>query len=443
MYDFVKIRRRISSPEMFVRESGLPFVEGSRTDTGEIIDHWKAKYSNLNLTVYRSGIVILKGSLHKYRNGGRYNHDDFTIWDHKRVIDELIQRIDLNLYKFVIDTLEVGVNISPPIDSTILLDNTYRHKAKAFKDISFGLKGDFREAQYSDYFVKIYNKGIQYHLPYDLLRFEIKLKADMLRKLHIHLLQDTLDTSIVAMLQNLLLERYSEVVFIDPTIRVDELTEKQQERLSKWKNPRYWEDLQNNPPSKNSYANEIRILCNIIAKKSERINDQVKSCIAKKLGELAPAQPRFNFLSVGRINGRVQGHFLEENVNSRNSNIIPILPPIRKCRVTGLDISMQNEDSVFISAKGVAYYHNNDPIAFDWLKENYSPNGINKYPLKEQFSKIAHGVRHHDSDKRHTLTNQLNRICSCQTLFPLTLVLNNDIIRKYRVPAIVVRHYGI
>lgn len=391
MYDFVKIRTRLSNPEHFVRESGLPFVEGSRTDTGEVIDFWTAELKNMQLCVYQGGTFLIKGSVHKYHNRGEHNYDSFTLDDYKRVIQELSERISQNLWKYTIDTLEVGVNVSLPIATKEFLDNTYRHKSKGFKDVSVGPKGDYRQAAYSDYFVKIYDKGLQYGKGPNLMRFEVKLKADELRKLNINLLKETENEQVVARLKEILLQRFAEVVFIDPSIRQEELTDNQRDRLLLWYNPRFWEELQRNPWSRNSYANEIKKLRKTVSSHSDQIQDQVKHIIKEKLGFLAPVKGQEGQKS-GKNGSGGKGDGSPNGGKKGSSYIIPSIPSSRTCLVTGLDISMQKEESHFLFTTGVEYYRVNNPEIYNDLEKRLSPKW-DQVTTEKRNLEIAHSIR--------------------------------------------------
>lgn len=443
MIDFFKIRTTTESPDQLIHDSDLEFFGSYKTVTGEIIDRWTATLGNIELNLFSSGLFILKGSIHKYFNEGIQNYSDFTIKDFIYAIEDLSNHIGLNLWKFTLDTLEVGVNIIPPIATNIILDRVYLHKTKVFKNVAVGSDGDYRQAVYSDYFVKIYDKGKQYRLPKDMLRFEIKLKADMLRKMGINLLADTVDRGNITMLTEHLMVRFREIVFIDPTIKTDEMTPKQKARVEKWQNPRYWTELQKNPPSKNSFANEIRILRRLTERYSDNIQDQIEALIKEKLGELAGDLIIDSGIDCGKNSPRVDLLKHQSSGNNGSSNIDSITPDNRICKITGYPIWMQKNSSHFISATGVRWHFNNDPIAFEWLRDEYLPERWKNDSLEIQFKKIAQAVRHRSSDTRRSLMNQYYKLTSNLCLFPFDDFIDSKILHKYEVPTIVIQHYGI
>src|SRR5690606_421219 len=72
--------------------------------------------------------------------------------------------------------LEYGVNIQPPIETDSILNHCYQHKGKDFdKEINKqGMK--YRQVEHSAYFLKIYDKALQFGRLQRILRVEIKVK---------------------------------------------------------------------------------------------------------------------------------------------------------------------------------------------------------------------------------------------------------------------------
>ena len=136
MFDFIKISSKIGNPERYVRESGLPFIEGARTDTGDIVNKWEAQVDGVLIIVYKSGIILLKGSVHKYWNRGEHNYDDYYFNNFLTSISDLAQLLHLDLWEFKLDTLEVGVNIESPIDVDTFLSHCFMHKNVPFHRFS-------------------------------------------------------------------------------------------------------------------------------------------------------------------------------------------------------------------------------------------------------------------------------------------------------------------
>ncbi|MFC2137599.1 hypothetical protein ACFLTE_05435 [Bacteroidota bacterium] len=85
-------------------------------------------------------------------------------------------------------------------------------------------------------------------------------------------------------------------------------------------------------------------------------------------------------------------------------------PFVKRCPVTGLDISMQPKNSKFLSYTGVKWYYEHDyktylkvlasRIQQNWLEKN----------IEYQFKEIAHNIRNSDSNPRNNTKRAINKI---------------------------------
>lgn len=82
----------------------------------------------------------------------------------------------------------------------------------------------------------------------------------------------------------------------------------------------------------------------------------------------------------------------------------------RICPVTGLDISMQQDNSKFLSATGVEWYYNNKPETYKTTLAPRLRDHWNKQDIKIQFREIAHLIRDEDSNKRHSTRRRIQKI---------------------------------
>ena len=141
---------------------------------GEIIRGF-AVYMGLKFNI-RYNKVRLQGSLHKYRNEGRHNYDDFTSLEVAKVVKELQERFEIDIYKTFLNNVEFGVNVVLPFGVHVVLDNLISYKGKQFE--RFVDKGiSYYQCKLSKFIIKIYDKGKQYNLSDNVLRFEIKVTA--------------------------------------------------------------------------------------------------------------------------------------------------------------------------------------------------------------------------------------------------------------------------
>ncbi len=86
------------------------------------------------------------------------------------------------------------------------------------------------------------------------------------------------------------------------------------------------------------------------------------------------------------------------------------LNTIKRCPVTGLDISMQPKNSKFISISGIKWYYRNETeIYYQFLAIRLSENLKNK-DLKLQFKGIAHSIRNCDSNPRNNTRRAIKKL---------------------------------
>ncbi len=86
------------------------------------------------------------------------------------------------------------------------------------------------------------------------------------------------------------------------------------------------------------------------------------------------------------------------------------LKSIKRCPVTGLDISMQPKNSKFISMLGIKWYYKYEiEIYYQFLAIRLSENLKNK-DLKSQFKGIAHSIRNCDSNPRNNTRRAIKKL---------------------------------
>jgi hypothetical protein len=126
---------------------------------------------------YEGHHIIINGSLHKnFYNG--YNWQRFTYANLQTQIIQLCNALHIGPELLEIQILEVGVNVQtvfPPFN--FLQNNLLLYRTKIFKQYKKGKDGK-ELGFYCEGLpeVKIYDKGKQNNLPFNLMRFELKYK---------------------------------------------------------------------------------------------------------------------------------------------------------------------------------------------------------------------------------------------------------------------------
>jgi len=110
----------------------------------------------------------------------------------------------------------------------------------------------------------------------------------------------------------------------------------------------------------------------------------------------------------------------DSNTSSYNltigKNLVSSISGKRECIVTGLDISMQKEESRFLSISGIRYYNKNNPEIFQKLKSRLTKNWQN-CPLDKQIFESAHSIRNSHHSKRIHTQKAIKRLKIAPSLF--------------------------
>lgn len=406
MYDFIKISYNIPNPEDLLQT--FDFKSEVSRSTGEVGSMAVYEFGDLAIRVHEKGLILVLGSVHKQHNNGA-NYNDFTLMDFIEVVENMSSTLNLDLWHFKPDTLEIGVNTTPCISTKILLRYSLLHGHKPFKNVSCKNQGDYRQIEYQHYIIKLYDKGKQYDLDKDVLRFEIKMRPGILRKLNVNHLYDLLSPDFTKQFGELLESHFREILFIDPTIEKTKLNARNLNNLKNWSNINYWTELYENPPSKNKPSREINRCKSLNLDYSEDIHGKTLKNIIDKWSKLSD----------------FPDHEIISKVGSFNTSIIELIfPNKRLCEVTRLDISMQRSDSRFLSLSGVRFYYENDIDIYNNLKQRLSDRWIFE-PIEKQFTEIAHSIRNEYFNKRHNARKSLKRITDQGLLFKLTDVVDS------------------
>ena len=281
MVDFVKFRCKDA---LFIKDKLFSgFWEKSNRKTKEVEPFEIAEYKGMKFKLWYTGFLEISGSLHKFKNEGLYNYDDFSHAMLCEVLHEFETLFGLDLKKCELQNIEFGVNIAPFMATAITLDNLLEHKNKRFDSDK---DGKYRQAKHAQYICKLYDKGFQNKLGRQLMRWELKfVKMEKLKPMGIYCLHDLFQTSWIEPIGELLLAEWDTILTYDDTIRKEGLDRKTRDKkLLQWSNPTFWRGL-----NKFKKARELKkyILC--VQHHSSSIQTQNKTRIQDKWNELKNA----------------------------------------------------------------------------------------------------------------------------------------------------------
>lgn len=255
MIDGVKVVCPNECAASWVKHPLLTFGSLVSTSTGEILNERKtAEYNGLTFSISpkvsgESNFCAMAGSLHKYKNGGGINWDNFTFYELQSVLHELqtVYHIDLN--KTAIQGLEVGVNIPLDYSPEVIIKSVVSHKGQPFSTL-YAAKHVTNKRRigkycdYADYTIKLYDKGKQCRNGKDILRLEVKAKRQrVLQPYGICTLADLTDKTKLLRVLELLLNKVNDIIFFDFRFTGSDLSEDKRLRFMRYSNPNYWENM--------------------------------------------------------------------------------------------------------------------------------------------------------------------------------------------------------
>ena len=289
MIDFIKLSSRLNSTQVADLRSKIDFFESINGSTGEhekiLANGKKVSYrstgwtKNMKLDLFPKGYIELSGSLHKYYNDGKHNYNQFGRKEAEIALKRLIEVTGLELPLFKVDSVEVGVNLMPPIPSDDIINNALMYKRRPFEAKYCTDEGNYRQATLSEYWVKLYNKRLHYEIQgydigHEILRFELKInKMRMLAKYRVFTLEDLMN-NIEDIAKDMLPKAWMEVLLYDPTVN-----KQTKEQTIKYANVNFWRGI----AKERSYNYHHRKLYRLMEGNTCAIQAQVKDVMLETL----------------------------------------------------------------------------------------------------------------------------------------------------------------
>lgn len=116
-----------------------------------------AKYKGVSFKMQANSCRI-NGSLHKFKNNGEHNADDFTLSDLECVISELQDSIGIDIENAIVQNLEIGINLNLEYNPLIFADSIIGMKYARGRPRETNIGKEVNFQQYSN---KIYSKSEQ------------------------------------------------------------------------------------------------------------------------------------------------------------------------------------------------------------------------------------------------------------------------------------------
>lgn len=248
----------------------------------------QAKLKNLIIKLYydekedeKFSRITIEGSLHKYWNNGEHNYNDFGLKELLSVIKDIEEKLGIMLGDCKILQLEIGVNLKVDFKVEDFIRGCLFHSKKPIEKAYTKQEGHYYLASHQRYKVKIYNKGLQYRLKEELLRFEIKYNnMEDLRKVEqIYTVNDLLELALDNFIP-ILKKTWNEVLFYEKALFENT------KYKDTYSNPNYWIGLE-----KENFKYHRKNLNKITA----TIPNNLKERIANMIEEKSQALTNLNY----------------------------------------------------------------------------------------------------------------------------------------------------
>ena len=306
----------------------------------------------------------LKGSLHKFHNNGIHNYNDFYFSDLTNAIFDLCIKFNIPAEVTEFNNLEFGVNIYIPIAPEELFKYVINYRGTMFQKFNIpNSKGI--ECIKSNFIIKMYDKGNQYKLPGNLLRFEIKVVRMQFfidNGVNIKTLADLTNINNIYPLQTILRGIFDDILMYDYSIIESNLNDRERLIISNGRNPKYWENLL--PKSekfkhgnkdkqyikqRKKYYRELSNFKKIIEKYStSTIQNDISVLIEIKCNELLT----INDKKGDKLTELSEPQKTTEKGQINISNIVSICPqPFHKCKTCGSEYKPTKKNKKFCSKK--------------------------------------------------------------------------------------------
>jgi hypothetical protein len=366
--DFIKAEIIGLDKNYFLNNENLVFTP--KIIGRDELHFWYLIDEKIKLKVYENNKIFISGSLHKYSNNGLHNYNDFTYFEFIEVIKKLKKRFGIEPKNMKILCLEFAYNITPPIDPDLIMDHLLKHKSIDCEIVLSNDRAKYKQFKHGNYILKIYNKGKQHDCKVPILRIEINQSNwHKYRTIGINTLEDFIKHDKTTFVDSLL-TKWNEVLFYDPTM-------KDNGYFMQYRDVNYWNELRATVSRKtyNKHANRLKQLN---ATKGTDVQKIITNLILEKAQTLQG------------------GNVLQLNTK-------------KYCKLTGIEIYNQREDSFLLSHQGLKYIMENHPDQYRNLERRFLSGKWRESTSQTKIKEIAHNIRSRYTSKQQRFRpNQLN-----------------------------------
>ena len=340
--------------------------------------------SHNNVIGYRKLDFHLKP--HYYFNGDRHNGNMMTINQTIEVLNDIFDKLNIgNPNRITATTLENGLNIIPDMYDTkdIITQSLYYKKKPLIKfrqDWAY-YKTTKPYGTHPSIYAKLYHKGEdknfaqkypkEVHANAYRYEFGNSTNKKLIELFGANTFKDLFNIDTHTRIAEYLLKNWDYVMLLDEINEYSDIT-----------NPNYYEDRRH-------FRNGLND-----ARKKYYNGHGIWHKEIKRLIEYTQEQ-QFEKMQIRTLIDSWNLH------TETKTDIVGICIEKRKCIVTGLDITMQKEESQFLCFGGLRYYFEYKHKIYEELKRKYLR--ADKYNLSpdEQFYYISHNIRNRFTNEIH------------------------------------------
>lgn len=353
MIDYIKTSIQ-TTPEYLLSNPNLNFGANTNLQTGEVLNNrygyitQVAQFGAMQISISTNTQtnytkIELSGSIHKHTQQGT-NYSKFTYNDICNAIHAICEITQLQPDKFIIRHIEYGVNINTAHSPANLLKSIIAYKGKGYEIREYKGNGYMKRFCLSQYDVKIYDKSKQYNLPFDVLRYELKVfKMQVFARQNIHLqtFTDLLNFDTYTQLHATLIESIGNLYMFDYRINTAAIKNRLHRLvLTEGMNTEFWAKYRTAHSAK-GYKKKVQRFNELVKQYApDNLQTYLLNEISNKWHELqhsTPNLPNVENATVTNIYPLIVG-----------KNIVPIK---RYCKTCGREITNQKTNSVFCSEK--------------------------------------------------------------------------------------------
>lgn len=344
----------LTTPEYLLSNQNLSFGANVDEQTGELIKNRHgfitkvANFGSMKITISTNAEtnytkIQLSGSLHKHKQQS-VNFNDFTFNDVCNTIQELCQKLCLQPEKFVLRHIEYGVNIKPVHTPLNLLNSIIAYKGKGYEKKEYKGTGYLKKFCLSQYNLKIYDKSKQYDLPYNVLRYELKVfKMQFFenKKIQLKTFSDLLNSNTYSQLNSTIYSSIQDLYMFDYRINSNLITNLRERLvLTEGSNSEFWTNYRTSKTPK-AFQKKVKRFKDLVKRYApDNLQNYLLVEISNKWSELLNSTPNLPNVEFSKV------PIIYPYIVSKNK------PQIKSyCKTCGRDISDQKPNSVFCSEK--------------------------------------------------------------------------------------------